>query len=78
VCNNVCLYIYISALKWLVICNRSYGYGMGYGYHRPGKDEVDSTFLTDAVFVKVFSLMGLECMHLDVDSAKVIPRAPAY
>jgi hypothetical protein len=59
-------------LKWLEISNRSYG------YHRPGIDEEDSTFLMDAVFVKVFSLMKLERLTFDVDTARVIPPAPAY
>jgi hypothetical protein len=66
------IFIFISALKWLVI---SHPY---YVFHLPGKDEENSTFLTDAVFVKVFSLMGLECLNFNVHTARVNPRAPAY
>jgi hypothetical protein len=67
--NTQC--IYISALKWLVIGHPYYG------YHRPGKDEENSTFLTDAVFVKVLSLMKLEHLAFEVDTARVMPRARA-
>jgi hypothetical protein len=62
------LTISISGLKWLVISHRSYPCNV----HPPAIiDEKKSTFITDAVFVKILSLMQLEHLAFEVDPAKV-------
>jgi hypothetical protein len=73
---SVCNYVYVpwnfSDLKWLIIVSVP-----SFTYNRPQENE-DSMFITDAVFVKVFSLMHLEYLSFDVANAKVNTRLYYY
>jgi hypothetical protein len=53
----------LVALKWLSIDS-----------YLLGKSEEHSVLLTDAIFVKVLSLVHLEYFSFDVENARVITR----
>jgi hypothetical protein len=70
VIHNIQYFIIFAALKGLKICSSSVDVDVLLNYRR----EKPSVFLTDAVFVKVFSLMQLEYLELEVDNAMVTTR----
>jgi hypothetical protein len=58
--------VFSSDLKWLIVrCSSSPSSPLEMG-------EEDSVFLTDALFMKVFSLMPLDYLDFKVNNAKVI------